>query len=365
MKLNSLKFFDGFILSDLKYLMAYSIPLTAIFGFYMGGYWLLTTPIYIFLIIPIIEHLLTFLKIDDLEKGRINKSTHRIFDLMLYINIPLVYGILIYALIFLRNKDLFSVEFFTSILTVGLLVGTNGINVAHELCHRSKKYEKFLGKFLLIPSLYMHFYLEHIFGHHLNVATKEDPVTAKYNQPLYSFWISAIKGEILSAIEIQKKRLDKNNLSFFSVYNDMFWYSIIQSLYILIVFAFFNLQGIIFVLSVAMISILIFECVNYIEHYGLLRKKLSNGRYERVTDMHSWNSNHILGRIVLYELTRHSDHHRISVTKYQNLKSIDKSPQLAFGYPTSILLSFIPVLWFKIMNPRIPKQMFQTETNNN
>ena len=96
-----------------------------------------------------------------------------------------------------------------SILTVGLLVGTNGINVAHELCHRSKNYEKFLGKFLLIPSLYMHFYLEHIFGHHLNVATKEDPVTAKYNQPLYSFWISAIKGEILSAIEIQKKRLDK------------------------------------------------------------------------------------------------------------------------------------------------------------
>ena len=211
----------------------------------------------------------------------------------------------------------------------------------------------------------MHSYLEHNFGHHLKVATNEDPVTAKYNQPLYSFWISAIKGEIVSAIEIQRKRLDKNNLSFFSIYNDIFWYAIIQFLYILIVFAFFTLQGLIFVLSVALFSILMFECVNYIEHYGLLRKKLSNGRYERVTDMHSWNSNHILGRIVLYELTRHSDHHRISVTKYQNLKSIDKSPQLPFGYPTSILLSFIPVLWFKIMNPRVPKQMFQIETNNN
>jgi alkane 1-monooxygenase len=365
MKLNSLKLFDGFLFSDLKYLMAYSIPLTAIFGFYMGGYWLLTTPIYIFLIIPISEHLLTFLKIDDLEKGRINKSTHWIFDLMLYINIPLVYGILIYALIFFKNKDILSVEYIMGILSVGLVVVSNGINVAHELCHRSKKYEKFLGKFLLIPSLYMHFYLEHNFGHHLKVATNEDPVTAKYNQPLYSFWISAIKGEILSAIEIQRKRLDKNNLSFFSIYNDMFWYAIIQFLYILIVFTFFTFQGLIFILSVALFSILMFECVNYIEHYGLLRKKLSNGRYERVTDMHSWNSNHILGRIVLYELTRHSDHHRISVTKYQNLKSIDKSPQLPFGYPTSILLSFIPVLWFKIMNPRVPKQMFKIETNNN
>ena len=104
----------------------------------------------------------------------------------------------------------------------------------------------------------MHFYLEHNFGHHLKVATNEDPVTAKYNQPLYSFWISAIKGEILSAIEIQSKRLDKNNLSFFSVYNDMFWYAIIQFLYILIVFTFFTLQGLIFVLSVALFSILMF-----------------------------------------------------------------------------------------------------------
>ena len=132
MKLNGLKLFDGFLFSDLKYLMAYSIPLTAIFGFYMGGYWLLTTPIYIFLIIPIIEHLLTFLKIDDLEKGRINKSTHWIFDLMLYINIPLVYGILIYALIFLKNKDIFSIEYIIGILAVGLVVVSNGINVAHE-----------------------------------------------------------------------------------------------------------------------------------------------------------------------------------------------------------------------------------------
>ena len=364
MKINSLKLFDGFLFGDLKYLMAYSIPLTAIFGLFMGGYWLLITPLYIFLIIPVVEHILTFFKIDELEKGRASKSTHWIFDLMLYVNIPLVYGILIYSLIFLNNNDLFSFEFFAGIISIGSVVVSNGINVAHELCHRNKKYEKLLGKFLLIPSLYMHFYLEHNFGHHLNVATKEDPVTAKYNQPLYSFWISAIKGEIISAIEIQKNRLQKNNFSFFSIYNDMLWYAIIQFIYLLVVFTVFSFQGLIFVFSVAIFSILMFECVNYIEHYGLLRKKLLSGRYERVTDIHSWNSNHILGRIVLYELTRHSDHHRTSATKFQNLKSIDESPQLPYGYPTSILLSFIPILWFKIMNPRVPRHMLELTTNN-
>ena len=119
----------------------------------------------------------------------------------------------------------------------------------------------------------------------------------------------------------------------------------------------FGLKGLILIIVVAIIAILMFESVNYIEHYGLLRTKLNSGRYERVQEKHSWNSNHILGRIVLYELTRHSDHHRSSTIEYQNLKSIDNSPQLPFGYPTSILISFIPVLWFKIMNPRIPKEM--------
>ena len=142
MKINSLKLFDGFLLSDLKYLMAYSIPLTAIFGLFMGGYWLLITPLYIFLIIPVVEHILTFFKIDELEKGRASKSTHWIFDLMLYVNIPLVYGILIYSLIFLKNNYLFSFEFFAGIISIGSVVVSNGINVAHELCHRNKKYEK-------------------------------------------------------------------------------------------------------------------------------------------------------------------------------------------------------------------------------
>ena len=354
-----LKFINGFLLSDFKYLMAYSIPLTALIGFYLGGYWLFTTPFYIFVIIPTVEFVLTRYGIDELETVRAEKGIHWLFDIMLYLNIFIVFGLLIYSLTKIVSYQYLSIEFLGSLLSLGLVMASNGINVAHELCHRTKTPERFLGKFLLIPSLYMHFYLEHNYGHHLKVATKEDPVTAKYNEPVYIFWISAIKGEILGAIKIQKNRLLKNNTSFFSFYNDMFWYGIIQLSYMLLVFILFGPKGLIFCLLSALFSVLMFESVNYIEHYGLLRKKLSSGRYERVQERHSWNSNHIFGRIVLYELTRHSDHHRIAETEYQNLKSINNSPQLPFGYPTSILLSFIPVLWFKLINPRVPKDMYE------
>ena len=361
---SDLKLFNGFLLTDFKYLMAYSIPLTALIGIYFGGYWLFITPAYIFVIIPILELVLTTLGIDELETKRSEKAIHWIFDIMLYLNIPIVFGLLLFALKKIIIHDYFSLEFIGSLITVGLVIVSNGINVAHELCHRIKTFERFLGKFLLIPSLYMHFYLEHNFGHHLKVATKEDPVTAKYNEPIYSFWISAIRGELLGAIKIQKNRLSKKNISFFSIYNDMFWYAIIQLVYLLLILFMFTIKGLVFCLFAALFSILIFESVNYIEHYGLLRKKLSSGRYERVQRRHSWNSNHILGRIVLYELTRHSDHHRIAETEYQNLSSIDDSPQLPYGYPTSILLSFIPVIWFKLMNPRVPKDMYELSLKN-
>jgi len=354
----------NFHFSDLKYLLAYSIPISALLGLTTEGFFYFLTPIYIFIGIPVVEAILTFLKLDDRYKARSSKDIHWIFNWMLYVNIFLVYGVLIYALIKSVSINMISLDFLGILLTVGLVIVSNGINVAHELCHRTNSFERFLGKFLLIPSLYMHFYLEHNFGHHLNVATPNDPVTAKYNEPLYSFWISAVFGELKGAIKIQRKRLQNKNLSFFSLQNDMLWYGIIQFIFLTIGFTFFGFKGLILIVTSAIIAILMFESVNYIEHYGLLRKKLNSGRYERVQEKHSWNSNHIIGRIVLYELTRHSDHHRSSIIEYQNLKSIDDSPQLPFGYPTSILISFIPVLWFKIMNPRVPKEMISIASKN-
>ncbi|MEL6976676.1 MAG: alkane 1-monooxygenase, partial [Bacteroidota bacterium] len=214
-----------------------------------------------------------------------------------------------------------------------------------------------LGKFLLLPSFYMHFYIEHNFGHHANAATEEDPATARYNQSVYSFWFTSVFRQYLSAWVIQRKLLSAAKKKFIDINNDMLWYTLFQLTYLVLAFFLFKTQGLLFVLGTGIIGFLLLETVNYIEHYGLRRKRLTSGRYERVRECHSWNSNHVIGRIVLYELTRHSDHHYKSSKKYQLLDYHDISPQMPYGYPTSMVLSFLPPLWFSIMNPRVPSQM--------
>ncbi len=137
----------------------------------------------------------------------------------------------------------------------------------------------------------------------------------------------------------------------------MFWYLIIEASYLLTIFLFFGSYGLMFSVLSAIVGFTLLETVNYIEHYGLLRLKTNSGRYERVKEIHSWNSNHVIGRIVLYELTRHSDHHYKSSKKYQILDCHEESPQMPFGYPTSMVMSLFPPLWFKVMNKRIPREM--------
>ena len=137
----------------------------------------------------------------------------------------------------------------------------------------------------------------------------------------------------------------------------MLWYVILQAAYLSVVFVFFGFLGLLFALFAGVVGFVLLETVNYIEHYGLLRLKTASGRYERVKEIHSWNSNHVIGRIVLYELTRHSDHHYKTSKKYQVLDCHDQSPQMPYGYPTSMVLAMIPPLWFKVMNKRIPREM--------
>lgn len=345
------------MLKDLKYLAALTLPISALLSVYLRGYYSFFTPVYAFVIIPIMELLLPHDTSNYEGEERQEKSNSKLFDWMLYLNVPIVFSLLIYILWVLANSSIATFEFVGLVLSMGIVLGTNGINVAHELGHRKIASERFLGKLLLLPSFYMHFYIEHNFGHHANAATKEDPATARYNQSVYSFWFTSVIRQYFSAWKLQLKLLKSKNYRFFSTKNDMFWYTIFQITYVAIVFYFFGKLGVLFALTSGIIGFLMLETVNYIEHYGLLRQKLPSGRYERVREVHSWNSNHVMGRIVLYELTRHSDHHFKSSKKYQLLDYHDISPQMPFGYPTSMVMSFIPPLWFKIMNPRIPDGM--------
>ncbi|MEO6348050.1 MAG: alkane 1-monooxygenase [Aquaticitalea sp.] len=344
-------------MKDLKYLTAFSIPIMAFVGLYYQGMLSFLTPFYGFVLIPILELLFPVDTYNFSQEESKNRLKNKLFDWLLYFNLPVVYGLVVLALVVVTTTNLETYEFVGLIVSVGIVLGVNGINVAHELGHRQTTNERFIGKALLLPALYMHFYIEHNFGHHLHAATKEDAATARYNQTVYGFWMTSVFRQYLSAWKIQMNILKRKESRFLGIDNDMLWYAVLQLMYLMGVFLIFGKTGFIFALFAGISGFILLETVNYIEHYGLIRSKLPSGRYDRVREIHSWNSNHVIGRIVLYELTRHSDHHYKTSKKYQILDCHDESPQMPYGYPTSMVLAMVPPLWFAIMNKRIPKDM--------
>ena len=343
-------------MKDLKYLMSYSIALLAFIGISIGGFYNYLAVIFTFIFIPLLEILVKKSDEKYSEEEKKNRLLDPFFDLLLYLNIPIVFGIFFFSIDKLAFTSSLS-DIVGIILSASIVMATNGINVGHELGHRKSIIARTCSKLLYLPSQYMHFYIEHNFGHHINVATPEDPATARYKQTLYSFWITSVTRTYISAWKIQLRLLRVSKKSFLSIKNDMIFYTLFQILFLLFIYYNFGLYLTILSLVMSVVSFLFLETINYVEHYGLLRKKELSGRYERVKPHHSWNSNHTIGRIVLYELTRHSDHHFKSSKKYQVLESLEDCPHLPYGYPTSILLSLIPPVWFRIMNPLVKNYM--------
>ena len=343
-------------MKDLKYLMSYSIALLAFIGISIGGFYNYLAVIFTFIFIPLLEILVKKSDEKYSEEEKKNRLLDPFFDLLLYLNIPIVFGIFFFSIDKLAFTSSLS-DIVGIILSASIVMATNGINVGHELGHRKSIIARTCSKILYLPSQYMHFYIEHNFGHHINVATPEDPATARYKQTLYSFWITSVIRTYISAWKIQLRLLRVSKKSFLSIKNDMIFYTLFQILFLLFIYYNFGLYLTILSLVISVVSFLFLETINYVEHYGLLRRKELRGRYERVKPHHSWNSNHTIGRIVLYELTRHSDHHFKSSKKYQVLESLEDCPHLPYGYPTSILLSLIPPVWFRIMNPLVKNYM--------
>ena len=344
------------MIKDLKYLMSYSIALFAFIGISLGGFYNYLAVVFTFVFIPVLEIIVRKSDEKYTDEEKKNRNLDPFFDLLLYLNIPIVFGIFFFSLEKLALAS--SVyDIIGIILSASIVMATNGINVGHELGHRKSLIARTCSKLLYLPCQYMHFYIEHNFGHHINVATPEDPATARYKQTVYSFWITSVIRTYLSAWEIQLKLLKVSKRSFFSIKNDMIFYTLFQLSFLVFIYYNFGLYLTLLSIVMSIVSFLFLETINYVEHYGLLRKKEPSGRYERVKPHHSWNSNHTIGRIVLYELTRHSDHHFKSSKKYQVLESLDECPHLPHGYPTSILISLIPPLWFSIMNPLVRTHM--------
>ena len=336
-----------------KYLSPISIYGLSFIAFFSTG-WLVWSPlIYAWVIIPLIE-----LMIHPDERNMTTAEEElakndNMYDYLLYAFVLMQYIAIACFLEVIKSTNWGYWDLAGKIGSMGMLCGTFGINIGHELGHRSKPFERVLAKVSLLSSLYMHFFIEHNKGHHKHVATPEDPSSARKNEPVYLFYFRTILFSYLSAWKIANDEVKKTSNHVLSVKNEMLQAHIIQALFILLILFLFGIKATLCYLCAAAIGIILLETVNYIEHYGLVRKQTGQGKYERAMPYHSWNSNHVLGRVMLFELSRHSDHHYIASRKYQLLRHHTDAPQLPTGYPGSMILALIPPVWFYIMNKRI------------
>lgn len=341
----------------LKYLSPLIIYIGSYRSFSVTGWEIWMPLIWAWVFIPLTELLIRPMPANLSAAEEELVKNDKIYDVFLYLVVILQYSLLVKFCIAMKEDAAIMTwqDVAGRIWVMGLLCGTFGINVGHELGHRVNKFEQTLAKALLLTSLYMHFFTEHNKGHHKRVATPEDPSSARYGEPVYLFYFRTIIFSYISAWHIANDETRKKGKPVFSLYNEMIQFTLIQLAFLSVIFICFGWLVMLYFLAAAGIGILLLETVNYIEHYGLQRKATGNGKYERTMPEHSWNSDHIIGRLMLFELSRHSDHHYLASRKYQVLRHHDNSPQMPTGYPGMMILSLFPPAWFYVMNRRIKK----------
>ncbi|MGC3937842.1 alkane 1-monooxygenase [Roseobacter sp. EG26] len=238
---------------------------------------------------------------------------------------------------------------------VGVITGTVGINYSHELMHQKNKTERWMADLLLAMVLYSHFRSEHLLVHHRYVGTPRDAVTARYNEGFHRFYPRVLKQSLRSAFRAEKEMLARRNLPWHDLGNPFLKYWLLQALMLLLAFLLGGWSGLGLFVVQAGTAIWQLELVNYIEHYGLTRKHLGDGKYEHVKPQHSWNADHRVSNWLLINLQRHSDHHYKPDRRFPVLQTYadTDAPQLPYGYPVMTMVAMVPPLWRRVMNPKV------------
>jgi len=336
----------GLIVPLLPFLAWGSVELTGIGAFWFFG------PVLVFVIFPLLDVVVGM----DAENppDSIIKwlEQDRYYRWCTYVFIPLQYAGLVFACWLWAEGGLSTVESIGLALTMGMVSGI-AINTAHELGHKRASLEKWLSKVALAQSGYGHFFIEHNRGHHVRVATPEDPASARLGESFWAFLPRTVSGSLSSAWGLERTRLDRGGHSAWSMHNDILQaWAMTVVLFAALTVA-FGLVVLPYLLLQAVIGFCLLEVVNYLEHYGLRRQKKEDGRYERCLPEHSWNSNNVASNVLLYHLQRHSDHHANPTRRYQALRHVDEAPQLPTGYAGMIVLAWFPPLWRRVMDRRL------------
>ncbi|HDR9761260.1 TPA: alkane 1-monooxygenase [Burkholderia cepacia] len=309
-------------------------------------------PLFAFGVIPILDTLIGDDRDNPPEAVVPHLERERYYRLIVYLATLVEYVAFFACVWIVGTHALAWYDYVGFALSLGAATGIS-INTAHELGHKTDRFERWLAKITLAPVAYGHFYVEHNRGHHVRVATAEDPASARYGESFWAFLPRTVTGSIRSAWRLEKARLERLGHSPWTWRNEVLhaWAMTVVVWGIAIALA--GKVVIPFLVIQAVYGASLLEVVNYVEHYGLGRRKLPNGRYERCTPQHSWNSNHVVTNLFLYQLQRHADHHANPTRSYQALRHFDDSPQLPAGYATMILFAYVPPLWYRVMNPRV------------
>lgn len=338
----------------LKYFSILILPIVVWVSFTSKG-WLTHLPAIVFFgFVPFLEFFIPPNKNNFTKEEEQKEKENKFYTYLLYSTLPIQFGFLIFFF-YAIQEPLTTSELVGRIFGMGIMCGVIGINVGHELGHRNNRVDEFIGELLLITSLNTHFLPYHNGGHHFNVATPQDAATARKNELLYVFWIRSHFSSYMEAWKLENKRMKETNRPWLHAQNRMVIYTLCNLVLLSSIFMIFGKFVLFCFVAAAISGIILLETVNYIEHYGLLRTKNEFGRYEKVKRNHSWNSDHQVGQILLFNLSRHSDHHYNGSKHYQLLKSLPESPQMPTGYPGMMLLSLFPPLWFWVMNKKIEK----------
>ncbi|WP_414941299.1 fatty acid desaturase [Amycolatopsis sp. cmx-11-51] len=319
------------------------------------GVWFWIGPIVILVVVPLID-LIAGLDRDNPPDDVIERlEQDRYYRWITFAFLPIQYAGFVAAFWLISRGELSVVDKFGLAISIGC-VGGIGINTAHELGHKKESHERWLSKIALAQSFYGHFYIEHNRGHHVRVATPEDPASSRVGESFYRFWPRTVFGSLKSAWGLERKRYARRDRHPFRISNDVLNAWLMSAVLWVAMIAWLGVGILPYLVIQAVIGFSLLEVVNYMEHYGMRRQKIgppNRRRYERVNPSHSWNSNNIATNVLLYHLQRHSDHHANPTRRYQTLRDFTESPVLPTGYAGMIVAALVPPVWRRVMDPRV------------
>jgi alkane 1-monooxygenase len=332
------------------YFLVFMLPVMLMLGVELGGLWTPAPLLFTFGLMPLLDAAL-----EQDHENHPDGAARWWFDVPILLWVPAQVFTTLYVVWRLSDgsSELSGFELAASVASLGVINGAGGINVAHELMHRKHWLWRAGAEILMTSVSYTHFCIEHVLGHHRTVATPEDPATSRRGESLYRFYPRTVVGGLRGAWLLERERCARKQIRWSSPRDRRTRYILIlTAVYIGIGLAFgpigvglFAVQGV--------IAFSLLEAINYIEHYGLLRRQLASGKYERVLPQHSWNSAHRVSNWYLFNLARHSDHHYLASREYDRLRHHDEVPQLPSGYAGMVILALFPPLWFRVMDRRV------------